>query len=697
MFKITKKSISVLLSLAMIFTLIGSSFSVSAEPTTPVIKNVIYMIPDGGAMAPFYLADAVKQAGGFDSELFPNATPVEAGEMYLKDYLVGAETTYSANAAVTDSAASGTALSSGYKTNNGYVGVDPNGKPHANILEACQDMGKKTGIVVTYEWTNATPAAFSAHDMSRNSTKILSEQIANQGIDVVLGNTLGEYSGYEWFNDAALNARGYDVIHRSSQLEDVEPGDRIWGKLPAAYWDYTTAAPNLAKLTKTALTALDNGNEEGFFLMVEGSAVDGGGHGKNAVQNVSEYLAFDEACKVAIEFAKERTDTIVVVAPDHDTGGLYYNYSNIDTIVNDIQSGINSSYVSWETDYHTARNGGVFMYLPDGVPYPTGIDPTKKDQVASEFYNAYGKFSASYPTNPVNVINNIDIVKYIESLIGADLEATTEKLFVDVTDQGTYDATTEIFTFTDKDLSIKRNSSIATYQDYPLDLEGEVAVYSNGKFYVPQRMLNNLDKFEAQNNILLYADYNTGTLQYSGNIGVPYTLVATVITKPGVQLSGSTTGDDLVSIAQKGSDKNGGYSFSAKVKKLSGSYTIYTNFKDSPNDPVSRSFTFRNTIPSMSVTSGDTVISSMSQLSAGDELDLSLSGFDLDDDFSGLIIIGQYDDGLMVDSKHVPVTGGSVEDSIDETITVADDIDSIKIFYWNVNTYGPLIGSYVIE
>ena len=107
-----KKIMSITLVLSMIMTVFCTSFSVSAADA-PTVKNIIYMIPDGGAMAPFYLADAVKQAGGFDKTKFPNVTHVEKGEMYLKDYLVGAEKTYSANADVTDSAAAGTALSSG--------------------------------------------------------------------------------------------------------------------------------------------------------------------------------------------------------------------------------------------------------------------------------------------------------------------------------------------------------------------------------------------------------------------------------------------------------------------------------------------------------------------------------------------------------------------------------------------------------
>ena len=163
--KMKKRVISILLVAVMLFANIQCVFADNASAEKQ-IKNIIYMIPDGAGMAPFFLADYVKQAGGL-TDKFPNATPVETGEMYIKQYLVGAETTHSASDAVTDSAAAGTALSSGYKTTNGYIGLTPDKKPRASILDLCQDMGKNTGLVATYEWTNATHEAFSAHYTNR--------------------------------------------------------------------------------------------------------------------------------------------------------------------------------------------------------------------------------------------------------------------------------------------------------------------------------------------------------------------------------------------------------------------------------------------------------------------------------------------------------------------------------------------------
>lgn len=488
----TKRILSLLLCLVMALSLTAGLFTVPAHAAdTPQIKNIIYMIPDGGGMAPFYLADYVKHYGGFNKEYFPNATPVTTDGMYIKEYLVGAETTNNVYNKTTDSAAAGTALATGCKTVNEYIGIDAECKPRANILEACQDLGKNTGIVITYEWTNATPASFSAHDISRGNAVTMSEQIVNQEIDVVLGASSDVYTALPWFADEHLNSLGYTVIHNENQLNEVKAGDKLWGKLPNAYFDvYREAStPGLPQLVTAAITALNDDNENGFFLMVEGSAVDGGGHANNTIQNVSEFIAFDEACKIAIEFAKTRTDTIVVIAPDHDTGGLYYEPEHLYDIVYDTQNALNSRWAHWETSGHTSRNGGVFLYVPEGVPYPAGIDPDQTDLVAKQFFTAYGNFTAEYPQDAVNVIDNTDIVKYIASLIDVDLDTMTDKLFVDVTDMGSYNAETEVFAFHDKDLTIKRNASTAYFEEEAVDLNGEIAVYIEGRFYVPAQVL----------------------------------------------------------------------------------------------------------------------------------------------------------------------------------------------------------------
>lgn len=486
--------ISLLLALVLVFT--TAQVLVIADSDCG-IKNIIYMIPDGGGMASFQLADAVKQAGGI-SKKFPSVTPVDTGEMYIKQYLVGAETTHSASDDVTDSAAGGTALSSGYKTNNKMLGVDPYFMPHANILEACQEIGKNTGLVVTYEWTNATPAAFSAHAEERTETYTLGEQIINQGIDVVLGSTLDDYYGQEWFSDKNFESLGYDIIKTKSDLANVKPGDRMWSKLPELYFDTNKSAeaPTLAEMTKAAITALDDGNENGFFLMVEGSTIDLAGHNSDPINVAGEFMAFDAACKVAIEYAKGRNDTMVVIMPDHDTGGIVYKESDLSGIVSNTVSGIYTTKITWEGNgSHTGRNGGIFMYLPDCVEYPEGINPVKAADVAAAFTTDPRKCN-------INLIDNTEMAPYLAAIIGVDLDALTDNLFVDVTKMGKITSTVEGETFvfgnkTPKKVEIRANTSTATIDGTEVDLGGRVAISLNGKFFVPQLLLDMINGTET--------------------------------------------------------------------------------------------------------------------------------------------------------------------------------------------------------
>lgn len=451
---------------------------VSADVATDV-KNIIYMIPDGGGMSPFYLTDALKEAGGWDTNVYPNATISTNDGMYLEKYLVGAITTYSFNKDVTDSAAAGTALSSGYKTNNGYVGIDPDRKPHANILETAQYAGKKVGMVTTYEWTNATPATFSAHDIARANYTPMSEQIVNQDIDVVLGAGFGSA---KWGSIWEVEKRGYNIINTREDLNAVKPGDKLWGNLVERSFPYDIERkaniPNIAEMTKAAITALDGDSRNGFFLMVEGSKVDGGGHANSAKSMVGEFLAFDEACKVAIEYAKSREDTLVVIAPDHDTGGMILP-EDMSKAVKELQKGEEPSEVTWETTGHTARNGGMFMYVPKGVSYPEGIS---------------GNDIGSHKAYEENVVDNTVIAPYLAKLINMNMDEVTAKLFVDVTEKGTYDADKEIFSFADNKCTIKRNTSYAFIDDKVIDLDGQVALYINERFYVPQLLLDMMSR-----------------------------------------------------------------------------------------------------------------------------------------------------------------------------------------------------------
>ena len=500
----------------MVFTLIFSLISpVSAKVDEDVkVKNIIYMIPDGGGMSPFYLTDAVKEAGGWDKNVYPNATIATSEGMYLEKYLVGAITTRSFDEEVTDSAAAGTALSSGYKTKNGYIGVGFDGKPHANILETAQYAGKNVGMVTTYEWSNATPAAFSAHDQARGNYVSISEQIVNQNIDVVLGAGFG---AAKWGSIKEAEKRGYNIVSTREDLNAVNPGDKIWGNLVENSFPYDIERkehiPNIAEMTKAAITALDGDSENGFFLMVEGSKVDGGGHANAAGAMVGEFLAFDEACGVALEYAENRDDTLVIVAPDHDTGGMILP-ENMNKAVEELQKGEEPSELMWETTDHTARNGGIFMYVPEGVSYPEGIA---------------GNDAGTYKAYEENVVDNTVIAPYLAKLMNIEMDEVTDKLFVDVTEKGTYDADKELFCFADNKCTIKRNASYACIDDKVIGLDGQVALYINERFYVPLLLLDIMggkatdvdvgDVFYPMSSYMdVYVSDTTNTIKWSSKI-----------------------------------------------------------------------------------------------------------------------------------------------------------------------------------
>lgn len=326
-----KKILSIVLALLAVSCLFTGCKQEAKDVSSDVqperqIKNVIFLIPDGAGYPLYDFANDVKTSGGFLKADYMYRTPTTNKPMTMRAHLAGSMTTLNYQGALTDSAAAGTAMATGYKTLNGRIGINHEGKPIANVLEAAQSIGMSTGLVATYEWMHATPASFSAHVMARDDYRNLYEQIENQGIDVVLGSGYGAVKNYATIDNAV--ERGYTVVRTREDLENVKPGDRIWGDATnnSSPYDINLGAeqPTLAQMTKAAITAL-SADEDGFFLMVEGSKVDTGGHANDAVVTTSEYLAFDAAFRAAVDFAKNRTDTVVLAAPDHDTGAMKYD------------------------------------------------------------------------------------------------------------------------------------------------------------------------------------------------------------------------------------------------------------------------------------------------------------------------------------------------------------------------------------
>ena len=302
------------------------------------IRNVILCIGDG--MGPEQVKAAHCYAGtNLVFETFPYQSRL---------------TTASAGGDVTDSAAAATALSTGCKVYNGVLALayPGDGSELETLLEHFSKLDKSTGLVTTSYLTDATPAGFGAHEPGRdNHTEIANDYFVQTRPKVLLGG--GGY-GMDPF---AAEAAGYRVVTDAVSLMEPRglPNDQpvagLFGEGPMPYvYDGLGDLPSLPQMVGVALGLLVS-DPDGFFLMVEGGRIDHACHVNDLGRCVAEALAFDEAVRVVVAWAAGRSDTLVVVTADHETGGL--------TVLADNGRGFLPD-VSWGTGGHTATPVPVY-------------------------------------------------------------------------------------------------------------------------------------------------------------------------------------------------------------------------------------------------------------------------------------------------------------------------------------------------
>lgn len=350
----------------------GVSFYAPSPESYPAfrskkVRNIIFCIGDGMGLGQIALA-RMKTVGP-DGALYMERMPV-----------AGFVRTHSANALVTDSAAAGTALASGVKTNNGMLGMTPDGTGYQTILEAAQAKGMATGLVVTSTISHATPAAFASHVKSRRMQDKIAEQLIANKVNVLFGGGeeyfLPRSSGGSKRNDGKnlikrAKEAGYIYIRTARELRDARH-PHILGLFQLG--PLTTAAPEpkLAELTAKAIDILNREwkghKKRGFFLMVEGSQIDWACHGNDATRTTRQTLLFDEAVKVAIDFALKDKHTLVVVTADHETGGL--------TIKGGSLKGDDLD-VNWSTGGHSAMPVPVYALGPKADIFAGTYDNTE--------------------------------------------------------------------------------------------------------------------------------------------------------------------------------------------------------------------------------------------------------------------------------------------------------------------------------
>ncbi|UZR97546.1 alkaline phosphatase [Chondrinema litorale] len=274
----------------------------------PKIKNIIFMIGDGMGLTQVYAGMTAKH-GHLNLERCKH---------------IGLVKTYSASSYITDSAAGATAYATGKKTYNAAIGVDADTIPQKSILKIAQENGLSTGLIATCTLTDATPACFVAHQPDRNMHEAIAVDYVSSDVDVLIGG------GNQFFTQREdgqnllekFAEQGYQTPATIEEVKNIKEGKIAAFLAPKDLPSKKSGRGN--DLADGALKAIEllNKNEKGFFLMVEASQIDDGGHFNDAEYIKQEMVDFDETIGKVLDFAEQDGETLVVITADHETGGF---------------------------------------------------------------------------------------------------------------------------------------------------------------------------------------------------------------------------------------------------------------------------------------------------------------------------------------------------------------------------------------
>lgn len=341
-------------------------------PSSLKAKNIILLIGDGMGIAQlstsYYYGDETPSFSSFPQVGLHQPKPV--------------------GSLITDSAAGATAFSTGYETYNDAVGVDRDTLPRKTILELAAQNGKATGIVVTSPITHATPAAFYAHSKNRDLTEDIALDLMAAPLNYIAGGGT-EYLTNRADNRNLLqelgNRRGTTISSDISTPPPFELGGQYIALVaPDALLSMKEGRGDfLPKTTKGAIEYLSQ-NKDGFFLMVEGSQIDWGGHGQDSEYIINEVSDFEKTVRVALEFAARDGNTLVIVTADHETGGFSLS-APIDSTTN--KPDYRFLLPTFSTIGHSATLIPVLAYGP-GAERFSGIYPN--NTVFSKMVKSFG-------------------------------------------------------------------------------------------------------------------------------------------------------------------------------------------------------------------------------------------------------------------------------------------------------------------
>lgn len=326
------------------------------------VKNIILLIGDGMGLAQIYAGMTANH-----------------GNLNLSQFLnIGFSKTNAADSYITDSAAGGTAMATGHKTRNRAIGVDSNLVAVPNLPDKIKPLGIKTGLISAGSMTDATPAAFYAHQPDRSLELDIAHDYLKSPVDIFIGG------GADMFDKSktadTLRSRGFQVSNQWSELASL--------KAPFLMLDNAKVVSILHGRGDFLTQAFDktqktlNENKKGFFIMAEGAQIDYGGHANKVPYVVTEMLDFDRLIGDAMRFADSNGETLVIVTADHETGGL--------TLLDgDLKKGYVNGHFS--TNDHTSVMVPVFAYGPHSMDFRGVYENTEIFNKILALFNRYHK------------------------------------------------------------------------------------------------------------------------------------------------------------------------------------------------------------------------------------------------------------------------------------------------------------------
>jgi len=540
------------LSILLMLVFVTASFAQQQyrRPVKPT-KNLIVMIPDGtsiGVVSAARWYQIYNKLGGDNLAIDP--------------YLCGTVKTFSSNAPIGDSAPTTSAYMTGMPQKTGNVSIYPEADPEndlipvdpamayqplATILEAARyQQNKSTGLVVTVEFPHATPADCSAHYYARGKYPYIASQMAYQNLDVMFGggNSILTDDIKQHFKNTNTTLIQDDI----KAFRDFKGKEKVWALFCERQHPYdldrdNSQIPSLSEMTQKAIDRLSQ-DQNGFFLMVEGSKIDWSAHGNDAVGCITEYLAFDKAVAIAMDFAKKNGETTVVILPDHGNSGftigrrdlkgydrasihtlfgniskykktseglekillqtkpenfkqVFKQYTDIDLTEDELKLLLSSKNYH-ESDYmkvsNTVNMGSSIVQIMNSRTY---FGFTTGGHTGEEV------FLAAYHPNgdlPIGMNTNTEINNYMFAALGLNtpLAEMTKEVFAKHTDvfkglEYTIDKSTEFPVLKVKKgkmtLTVPAFKSVAYLNDQPISL-GSVTVYidKNDTFYLPKSL-----------------------------------------------------------------------------------------------------------------------------------------------------------------------------------------------------------------